>query len=70
MFSKISEEHRNNKYKVRSAVVLELIVQIVPSSTKSLGSLLKSKALISHALLSIAKDEEDMVTYLFSSPFR
>ncbi|GAY37845.1 hypothetical protein CUMW_032140 [Citrus unshiu] len=53
---KISEEHPSNRYRVRNAGVVLLIVKLLKSSSKSVGTILRSKALM--ALLSMAKDEE------------
>lgn len=56
---KISEEHPSNRYRVRNAGVVLLIVKLLKSSSKSVGTILRSKALM--ALLSMAKDEESKV---------
>ncbi|XP_057513189.1 U-box domain-containing protein 44-like [Actinidia eriantha] len=53
---KISEEHPSIRYKVRNAGVVVLIVKVLKDSSKSIGSQLRSKALM--ALLSMARDEE------------
>uniref|UniRef100_A0A5B7C122 RING-type E3 ubiquitin transferase n=1 Tax=Davidia involucrata TaxID=16924 RepID=A0A5B7C122_DAVIN len=53
---KISEDHPSSRYRVRNAGLVVLIVKLLRKSSKSIGSHLRSKALM--ALLSIAKDEE------------
>ncbi|ONH99885.1 hypothetical protein PRUPE_6G055800 [Prunus persica] len=52
----ISEEYPSCRYKVRNAGVLVLIVKMLRNSSKSIGTNLRSKALM--VLLSMAKDEE------------
>ncbi|OMO84367.1 Armadillo [Corchorus capsularis] len=53
---KISEEHPSNRFRVRNAGVVALIVKLLRNSSKSIGTVLRGKALM--ALLSMAKDEE------------
>ncbi|PON85464.1 Coatomer beta subunit [Trema orientale] len=53
---KISEEHPVSRYKFCSAGIVALIVKLLRNSSKSIGSNLRSKALL--ALLSMAKDAE------------
>ncbi|XP_031271163.1 U-box domain-containing protein 44-like [Pistacia vera] len=53
---KISEEYPFNRYRVRNAGVVLLIVKVLRNSSKSIRTQLRSKALM--ALLSMAKDEE------------
>ncbi|TXG74405.1 hypothetical protein EZV62_002984 [Acer yangbiense] len=53
---RISEEHPSNRYKVRNAGVVLLIVKMLRSSSKIIGMILQTKILM--ALLSMAKDEE------------
>ncbi|KAF3454256.1 hypothetical protein FNV43_RR04703 [Rhamnella rubrinervis] len=52
----ICEEHPIGRYGVRNAGIVVLIVKLLRTSSKSIGSNLRKKALM--ALLSIAKDEE------------
>lgn len=58
----ISEEHPNCRYRVRNAGIVVLIVKLLRNSSKSIGTHLRSKALM--ALLSMAKDEESKVGFL------
>ncbi|KAI9195319.1 hypothetical protein LWI28_013744 [Acer negundo] len=53
---RISEEHPSNRYKVRNAGVVLLIVKMLRSSSKIIGTILRTKILM--ALLNMAKDEE------------
>ncbi|KAG8495078.1 hypothetical protein CXB51_013235 [Gossypium anomalum] len=53
---KISEEHPSNWFRVRNAGLVVMIVNLLRNSSKSIGTVLRSKALM--ALLSMAKDEE------------
>ncbi|XVE79384.1 hypothetical protein DITRI_Ditri14bG0054200 [Diplodiscus trichospermus] len=53
---KISEEHPSNRFRVRNAGVVVMIVKLLRNSSKSIGTVLRGKALM--ALLSMAKDEE------------
>ncbi|KAI8574025.1 hypothetical protein RHMOL_Rhmol01G0321900 [Rhododendron molle] len=53
---RISEEHASSRYRVRNAGVVVLVVNLLKDSSKSIGSLLRSKALM--VLLSMSKDEE------------
>lgn len=53
---KISEEHPSSRYRVRNAGLVVLVVNLLKDSSKSTGSLLRSKALM--VLLSMSKDEE------------
>ncbi|XP_050112139.1 U-box domain-containing protein 44-like [Malus sylvestris] len=52
----ISEEYPNCRYRVRNGGILVLIVKMLRNSSKSIGTYLRSKALM--VLLSMAKDEE------------
>lgn len=61
----ISEEYPSCRYKVRNAGVIVLIVKMLRNSSKSIGTHLRSKALM--ALLSMAKDEESKVGFFSSS---
>ncbi|XVF19852.1 hypothetical protein REPUB_Repub11eG0146600 [Reevesia pubescens] len=56
MVYKISEEYPSNRFRVRNAGVVVMIVQLLRNSSKSIGTVLRGKALM--ALLSMAKDEE------------
>lgn len=56
---RICEEHPMSRYRVRNAGIVVLIVKLLRTSSKSIGSNLRSKALM--ALLSMAKDEESKV---------
>ncbi|XP_017983383.1 PREDICTED: U-box domain-containing protein 44 [Theobroma cacao] len=53
---KISEEHPSNRFRVRNAGVVVMIVTLLRNCSKSIGTVLRGKALA--ALLSMAKDEE------------
>ncbi|XVF69018.1 hypothetical protein PTKIN_Ptkin11bG0047300 [Pterospermum kingtungense] len=53
---KISEEHPSNRFRVRNAGVVVMIVKLLRNCSKSIGTVLRGKALM--ALLSMAKDEE------------
>lgn len=53
---KISEEHPSSRYKIRNSGVAVLIINLLKNYSKSIGSLLKTKALM--ALLSMSKDED------------
>ncbi|KAG2673124.1 hypothetical protein I3760_13G074800 [Carya illinoinensis] len=53
---KISEEYPTNRYRVRNAGIVGLLVKLLRNSSKSVGTQLRSMALM--ALLSMAKDEE------------
>nr|KYP45176.1 U-box domain-containing protein 44 [Cajanus cajan] len=53
---KVSEEHPTRRYIIRNAGVVLLIVTVLSNNSKTIGSHLRSKALMT--LLSIAKDEE------------
>ncbi|XP_043701306.1 U-box domain-containing protein 44-like isoform X2 [Telopea speciosissima] len=52
----ICEEHPSSRYRVRNAGIVVLIVKLLNNSSKSIGSHLRSKALM--VLYSMAKDEE------------
>ncbi|KAL6195426.1 hypothetical protein ACLB2K_031045 [Fragaria x ananassa] len=52
----ISEEYPSYRFRVRNAGVVVLIVKLLRNSAKSIGTHLRSKALM--ALVSMAKDEE------------
>ncbi|XP_042509189.1 U-box domain-containing protein 44-like [Macadamia integrifolia] len=52
----ICEEHPSSRYRVRNAGIVVLIVRLLKNSHKSIGSHLRSKALM--ALLSMSIDEE------------
>jgi hypothetical protein len=56
---KISEEYPSSRYKVRNAGIVELVMNLLRNSSKSIGTHLRSKALM--ILLSMAKDEESKV---------
>lgn len=56
---RISEEHPSSRYRVRNAGVVVLVVNLLKDSSKSIGSLLRSKAL--QVLLSMSNDEESKV---------
>ncbi|XP_068644172.1 U-box domain-containing protein 43-like [Aristolochia californica] len=51
-----SEEYPFTRYKIRKSGIIVLIVKMLQNFSKSIGSLLRSKALM--ALLSLAKDSE------------
>ncbi|KAK7305407.1 hypothetical protein VNO77_43313 [Canavalia gladiata] len=53
---KVSEEHPTCRYVIRNAGVVLLIVTVLGNNSKTIGSHLRSKALMT--LLSMAKDEE------------
>ncbi|XP_027336501.1 U-box domain-containing protein 44-like [Abrus precatorius] len=53
---KVSEEHPSSRYVIRNAGVVLLIVTVLSNNSKTIGSRLRSKALMT--LLSMAKDEE------------
>ncbi|KAK8596234.1 hypothetical protein V6N13_000880 [Hibiscus sabdariffa] len=53
---KISEEHPSNRFRVRNAGVVVMIVKLLKNCSNSIGTVLRGKALM--ALLSMAKDEE------------
>ncbi|XAR58905.1 Ubiquitin--protein ligase [Bertholletia excelsa] len=53
---KISQEHPSSRYKVRNAGLVVLVVKVLKKGSKSIGSNLRSKALL--ALLSMSRDEE------------
>lgn len=59
---KISEEHPVSRYKFCNAGIVALIVKLLRNSSKSIGTNLRSKALL--ALLSMAKDAESKVGFL------
>ncbi|XP_031389228.1 U-box domain-containing protein 44-like isoform X2 [Punica granatum] len=52
----VSEEHPSSRYKVRNSGLVSLIVKLLRDSSKSIGTHLRSKALLT--LLSMTKDEE------------
>ncbi|XP_050368204.1 U-box domain-containing protein 44-like [Argentina anserina] len=52
----ISEEYPSCRFRVRNAGIVVLIVKLLRNSSKSIGTRLRSKALM--ALVSMAKDEE------------
>lgn len=62
---RISEEYHWNRYRVRNAGVVVLIMELLKNSSKNIGSLLRSKALMT--FLSMAKDEESKVSFCWSS---
>ncbi|XVF46762.1 hypothetical protein PTKIN_Ptkin03bG0054500 [Pterospermum kingtungense] len=53
---RISEEHPSNRFRVRNAGVVVMIVKLLRDCSKSIGTVLRGKALVT--LLSLAKDEE------------
>ncbi|KAG4923630.1 U-box domain-containing protein 44 [Glycine soja] len=53
---KVSEEHPTRRYIIRNAGVVQLIVTVLSNNSKTIGSHLRSKALMT--LLSLAEDEE------------
>ncbi|KAL1370116.1 hypothetical protein HN51_000427 [Arachis hypogaea] len=53
---KVSEEHPTSRYVIRNAGIVVLIVTVLSKNSKTIGSRLRSKVLMT--LLSIAKDEE------------
>lgn len=57
---KISEEHPSSRYKIRNSGVAVLIINLLKNYSKSIGSLLKTKALM--ALLTMSKDEDSKVS--------
>lgn len=57
---KISEEHPFSRYRVRNSGVVLLIVQVLRNCSKSIGTHLRGKALMT--LLSMTKDEESKVS--------
>lgn len=59
---KISEEYPFNRYRVRNAGVVLLIVKVFRNSSKNIETQLRIKAVM--ALLSMAKDEESKVSIL------
>ncbi|KAF8397272.1 hypothetical protein HHK36_016184 [Tetracentron sinense] len=59
---KISEEHPSRRFRIRNADIVVLIIKMLKNSSKSIGTHLRSKALM--ALLSMAKDEESKQTML------
>ncbi|KAK9279387.1 hypothetical protein L1049_013066 [Liquidambar formosana] len=59
---KISEEHPSSRYRVRNAGVVVLIVKALRNCSKSIGTHLRSKALMT--LISMAKDEESKTIML------
>lgn len=61
----ISEDHPSSRYKVRNAGIVVLIIKLLKNSSKSMGSKVRTKALL--ALLSMAKDEESKVRMLYVS---
>ncbi|XLU58457.1 hypothetical protein S245_053105, partial [Arachis hypogaea] len=56
---KVSEEHPTSRYVIRNADIVVLIVTILSKNSKTIGSRLRSKVLMT--LLSIAKDKESRV---------
>lgn len=56
---KVSEEHPTSRYIVRNAGVVLLILNLLTNSSKTIGSRLRSKALM--ALVSMTNDEESKV---------
>lgn len=61
---KISKEHPSSRYRLRNAGVVLLIVQVLKKCSKSIGTHLRGKALMT--LLSLAKDEESKVSFIKS----
>lgn len=61
---KISEEHPSNRYRVRHAGVVLLMVKVLRNCSKSMGTHMRGKALMT--LLSMAKDEESKVSFIKS----
>lgn len=57
----ISEEYPSYRFRVRNAGIVVLIVKLLRNSAKSIGTHLRSKALM--ALVSMAKDEESKVCF-------
>lgn len=57
----ISEEYPSCRFRVRNAGIVVLIVKLLRNSAKSIGTHLRSKALM--ALVSMAKDEESKVAF-------
>nr|GMD61245.1 U-box domain-containing protein 44-like [Ipomoea batatas] len=53
---KISEEHPSSRCRIRDAGIVPLVVKLLKNSSKSIGSLLRSKGFM--ALLSMCKDDE------------
>lgn len=64
---KISEEHPSNWFQARNAGLVVMIINLLRNSSKSIGTVLRSKALM--ALLSMAKDEESKVSTSYSLIF-
>ena len=60
---KVSEEHPASRYKIRNAGIILLIVTVLSNSSKTIGSRLRSKVLMT--LLSMAKDEESRVSFIY-----
>lgn len=61
---KISEEHPSSRCRIRDAGIVHLIVKLLKNSSKSIGSLLRSKAFM--ALLSMGRNDECKVILLVS----
>ncbi|KAI4305288.1 hypothetical protein L6164_028660 [Bauhinia variegata] len=62
---KVSEEQPTSRYIIRNEGIVLLIVKMLSNSSKSIGSRLRSKALM--ALVSMAKDEESRKVMLEGS---
>lgn len=58
---KIAEDYPCSRYRVRNAGLVLIIIKLLRNSSKSIGTHLRSKALL--ALLGMAKDEESKVTF-------
>lgn len=61
---KVSEEHPTSRYLIRNAGIVLLIVKLLTISSKTIGSRLRSKALM--ALSSMANDEESKVSFILN----
>lgn len=59
---KVSEEHPSCRYKIRNAGVVVLVIKLLKNFSKTIGSNLRSKALM--VLLSMSKDEESKMAML------
>ncbi|KAL5995568.1 hypothetical protein ACLOJK_025632 [Asimina triloba] len=63
---KISEEHPSSRYKIRNAGIVHLVIQLLKNCSKSIGSHVRSKALM--VLQSMAKDDESKCEACFIKP--
>ncbi|KAL3518052.1 hypothetical protein ACH5RR_020641 [Cinchona calisaya] len=59
---RVSEEHPMSRYRVRNAGIIFLILKLLKNSSKGVGSLLRSKALM--VLFSMAQDHESKIIML------